>query len=673
MRTRFFRPQVEQIESRFLPSTVYLHAGDSLQAAINNAQPGDQLILDAGATFLGPITLPYKDGDDWITIQTSALDQLPSAGQRVGPDDAPLMAKIASPGLGEPALQTAGSAHNYRFAGIEFLPVGPNALVFDLLDLGNGGSAQSSLDDVPYDLSLDQCYVHAWPGQPLKRGIALNSAYTEIVNSYIAGFKIDGGDSQAIAGWNGPGPFVIDNNYLEAAGENILFGGAVATIPGLVPSDIEIRNNLVSKPLAWNVDNPSVYQGQHWTVKNLLELKNAQRVTIDSNRFENNWVDGQVGVGIFLTPRGDQSGGPWVTVRDVTFTNNVVTHCTQGISILGSDDSSLSQVTENILIQNNLFDDVATGSPLWGNPGGPPKLFQVLAGISGGTSNVTFDGNVATFCQVILLAEGLHSGFAFTNNVMPRGHYGVIAYGLEGTAALDRVFPDYTFEGNTIISANPALYPADNAYGTTSDERFVMQTYLDLLQRPVDPAGLETWTTALAEGASRDQVVQGIEASPEFLAVEVNDLYQTFLHRPADASGLATFTDYLARGGTVEQVAEMLTGSLEYYLTQGCGTKDGFLDALYRDVLIRPVDSSGRATFGLAMARGASNMQIAAALFASQEYQQDVVKTFYQRYLHRTADSGGLSAFVAFLNRGSRDEDIIAAILSSPEYSAGLS
>src|SRR5207244_71165 len=217
------------------------------------------------------------------------------------------------------------------------------AFVYDLIDLGDGTSAQNALSQVPHDLTLDQCYVHTWLDQSLKRGIALNSANTAIVNSYIAGFKIDGQDSQAIAGWNGPGPFKIDNNYLEAAGENILFGGAAAAIPNLVPSDIDISGNLVTKLLAWDSHDPTDYAGEHWTVKNLLELKNAERVSIDHNQFENNWVDGEDGVAIVFTPRGAQSGGPWTVVRDVTFTNNIVSASTQGINILGSDDSSPSQ------------------------------------------------------------------------------------------------------------------------------------------------------------------------------------------------------------------------------------------------------------------------------------------------------------------------------------------
>src|SRR5205823_5032846 len=181
MRKPSFRPRLEPIESRLVLSVLAVHAGDDLQAVLNQAQPGDQIVLDAGATFTGPFTLPNKTGNSWITIQSSALDHLPAPGQRVGPADAASMPKIVSPGMGAPALATAVGAHNFRFVGVEFLPATKDAFIYDLIDLGDGSSAQTSLSQVPHDLILDQCYVHTWPDQSLKRGIALNSASTSIV------------------------------------------------------------------------------------------------------------------------------------------------------------------------------------------------------------------------------------------------------------------------------------------------------------------------------------------------------------------------------------------------------------------------------------------------------------------------------------------------------------
>jgi hypothetical protein len=116
----------------------------------------------------------------------------------------------------------------------------------------------------------------------------------------------------------------------------------------------------------------------------------------------------------------------------------------------------------------------------------------------------------------------------------------------------------------------------------------------------------------------------------------------------------------------------MLAGSQEYFVTRGGGTIDGFLDALYGDILNRPVDGSGRATFDLAFAHRATTSQIAATLFASPEYQHDLVESLYEQFLHREADNTGLGVFMGLLNNGTHDSAVIAAILASAEYAAAL-
>ena len=84
-----------------------------------------------------------------------------------------------------------------------------------------------------------------------KRCIALNAASVTIRDSYVADCKGVGQDTQAIGGWNGPGPYTIENNYLEAAGENVMFGGADPAIPNLVADGITVRRNYFSRPMSW--------------------------------------------------------------------------------------------------------------------------------------------------------------------------------------------------------------------------------------------------------------------------------------------------------------------------------------------------------------------------------------------------------------------------------------
>jgi hypothetical protein len=62
-------------------------------------------------------------------------------------------------------------------------------------------------------------------------------------------------------------------------------GGADPAIPNLVPTNIEISGNHVAKPPHWREGLPGFESGR-WTVKNLLELKNARRVIVAGNLFE---------------------------------------------------------------------------------------------------------------------------------------------------------------------------------------------------------------------------------------------------------------------------------------------------------------------------------------------------------------------------------------------------
>ena len=104
---------------------------------------------------------------------------------------------------------------------------------------------------------IDRSYIHGFQTQEVQRGISLNSSDTSITNSYISDVHGKGYDTQAICGWNGPGRYKIINNYLEGAGENVMFGGATPAIPGLVPTDIEVRNNYFYKPLSWYTADPT--------------------------------------------------------------------------------------------------------------------------------------------------------------------------------------------------------------------------------------------------------------------------------------------------------------------------------------------------------------------------------------------------------------------------------
>lgn len=230
-------------------ATIYVAAGGDLQNALNAARPGDTVVLAEGAEFVGNFVLPVTVGDGWITVRSSAPDSvLPAAGVRIQPSHAPLLARLRSPNTAA-ALRTAPGAHHWVLAYLE-LPANQNGYG-DILQIGDGSSAQNSLDKVPHHIVLSHVYVHGDPQLGQKRGIALNAAHVTITDSYVSDCKAVGQDTQAVGGWNGPGPYTIENNYFEAAGENVLFGGADPAIANLVADGITFRRNYLARPMAW--------------------------------------------------------------------------------------------------------------------------------------------------------------------------------------------------------------------------------------------------------------------------------------------------------------------------------------------------------------------------------------------------------------------------------------
>ncbi|MDQ3820438.1 MAG: hypothetical protein M3362_22540 [Acidobacteriota bacterium] len=443
-------------------SSIKVTRGDDLQAAIDRARAGDTIILEAGANFNGPLTLPAKPGNAYITIQSSALSALPSEQERVSPQNAAAMPKIVSPGKGQPAIKTEPGAHHYRLVGIEFKPTGPSAVAYDLIDLGDGSNAQNSLNSVPHDIIIDRCYVHGDRAGELKRGIALNSASTRVINSYISDCKADGQDSQAIGGWNGPGPYQIINNYLEAAGENIMFGGADPHIQNLVPSDIQIARNHFTKPLEW--------RNSRWQVKNLLELKNAQRVMIEGNVFENSWQAAQGGMAIVLTPRNQENTAPWSTVNNVVVRNNVVRHVNNVIGLLSTDDTNRSRTIHDITVSNNLCWDVSAKN--WGE-GSSGGVFVSLNGP--GAINITVAHNTVVESGMGLVSEQnvTVTGLVIRDNLM---HWQIIGGdGLAGTEALDKFASNtWIVDHNVIVMDDasywPGKYPPGNTFPNSYDK-----------------------------------------------------------------------------------------------------------------------------------------------------------------------------------------------------------
>lgn len=445
------------IAGRSAERVVQVPAGGDLQAAIDAAAPGTTIALTPGATYEGNFVLrakPGQTGENPVVIKTGGGNpQLPGADERVTPEHAPLLAKLRSPNR-QPVLRTEAAAKGWR---LELLEIPPTQDGFgDVIMLGTGAASQDSLEKVPSDIVLDRIYLYGHPERGQKRGVALNSGRTAIINSHISGIRATGQDSQAIGGWNGPGPYRIENNYLEAASENFLLGGGDPRIEGLVTEDVVFRRNHLAKPVGWK-------NAGRWVVKNLFQLKNARKVLVEENLMEYTWRDGQVGYAIVLSPRNQDGRAPWTTVQDVTIRRNVIRHAGGGMQIIGQDSNHPSGPTKGIRVEDNLFYDI--DAKQWGGTG----AFLL---IGDGPTDVVIERNTVSQSGNIVMAYGgkkgqpaRAEGFVFRGNAIRHNNYGV--HGADrapGRDSLDGFFPGAVFTGNVIAGGRASLYPDGNRF-----------------------------------------------------------------------------------------------------------------------------------------------------------------------------------------------------------------
>lgn len=416
------------------------------QNALNTCKLGDVIELQAGTIYKGPFTLPNKTvGSGWIYIISNALASLPQACNRVSPADAPNMPVLTVGAGAGGAVQTVASSHHYRFVGIEIRP-DAGKYVYSIVQIGNGEKTEATL---PNNIVLDRCYIHGDPIAGSRRGVLLNGAALAVIDCYVSDCKEDGADSQALASYSATGPIKITNNYLEGAGENVIFGGSDPSVPNAVSQDIEIRCNHFFKPLKW--------MQELWDIKNLLEFKNAQRVLVEGNTFENCWPNAQSGFALLLTPRNQNNTAPWSVVQDITIRRNTFINVAQGINMSGFDSPNISQRTSRVLIQDNLLKVVQM-------PGGDGRLFQVLNGVT----DVAFDHNTGFCPNAYMVSDGSPKTdfFSFTNNIVTHANYGFIG---SGTAYANTTLAMY-FNNNWTVSKNVDIggsatnYPVGNFF-----------------------------------------------------------------------------------------------------------------------------------------------------------------------------------------------------------------
>jgi hypothetical protein len=481
-------------------SVITVNAGGNLQSALNNAVCGDTIQLQAGATFTGVFQFPAKSCDSahWIIVRTSAPDSsLPAEGQRITPcyagvaslpgrpkyackNPQNVLAKLILSGGGDGPVSFQSGANHYRLLGLE-------------LTRPTGASGAPALITVPQGTAsyivVDRSWLHGTIEDDTRDGVELSGSNdVAVVDSYFTDFHCTSEtgactDSHAVSGGLGnhqDGPYEIRDNFLEASGEAVMFGGGAAT---LTPTDITVHFNHFFKPWQWMPGN-SPFQGgtsgKPFVVKNHMELKNAVRVLAEANLMENVWGGfSQNGFGILLTPKNQHTHGdgnvcPICQVTDVTIRYTHIIHAGGGIVIAtiisgNGEGGAPAQAGTRFSVHDVVLDDISrsyTGlgwlffvANSW--PTNPVNTITInhVTGFPDAGSGFLLTGNQSPNPNMY--------GFVLTNSIVTSGQSPVwsmgggrtsCAFGDVPVTTLNQCFGKYTFEANALV-APPAHYP----------------------------------------------------------------------------------------------------------------------------------------------------------------------------------------------------------------------
>ncbi|HEY6301528.1 MAG TPA: Ig domain-containing protein [Terriglobales bacterium] len=495
--------------------TISVKSGGDLQSALNNAQCGNTIALQAGATFSGVFKFPAQNCDSghWIIVRTSAPDtSLPAEGQRLTPcyagvaslpgrpqyacnNPQNVLAKLVVSGPGDGPVIFESGANHYRLVGLEITrPTGVKASP-TLMSVEQQGNAEY--------IVLDRSWLHGTTQDETKTGFNLaGSNYVAVVDSYFTDFHCTAmtgqcTDAHAVSGGTGEhqdGPYGIQDNFLEASGEGILFGGAAATT---TPADITISFNHFFKPWQW-MPGSEPFQGgdsgNPFIVKNHFEFKNASRVLAEANLLENVWGGfSQRGFGILLNPSNQTTQTqpvrdvcPICVVTDVTIRYTHIIHAGGGMALSTdisghglADHGAAAKAGARWSIHDVVLDDISekkykgTGrlfgmSNTW--PTNPLNNVTInhITGFPDATGGFMFVGNNS--------ANQMY-GFVFTNNIVITGlHPMWDALRGDSCAAsdvpvtlLNKCFLTYSFNHNALLGASPhfgpSMWPTSNLFG----------------------------------------------------------------------------------------------------------------------------------------------------------------------------------------------------------------
>src|SRR5205809_79391 len=139
---------------------------------------------------------------------------------------------------------------------------------------------------------------------------------------------------------------------------------------------------------------------------------------------------------------------------------------------------------------------------------------------------------------------------------------------------------------------------------------YVTHLYTDLLNRVPSTAEVNGFVSILNQGGTALQVALDFTQSAEFRTNLIQINYQNLLGRAASSLEISAWMNLFQRGLREEQFQALVVSSSEYLLKHGNNLAT-WLNAIYLDVLNRPIDTIGLNFWLSQLASGASPSAVA--------------------------------------------------------------
>lgn len=299
------RPAEDMWDFHTMPAvtgvTREVHNQTEWDSAVNNANYGDEIVVDAGLVLTEQFIVPNKTWTSgWITVRVANAATTLPVGVRVRPSDAADMFTLRSTQVNGRALQPAPSSSHWRFIGVIFTNESGVDFADTLVNFHPSAAGWSSKTTAPHDYVFDRCRFKAAPNalQDTRRGFAPGGYNIAAKDCWFDGFADVNTDSQAIGGLCWLSRFHAYNCYFQADDEDILLGGVNPTALDGSLVDTIVQDIIIDK--CEFAKATRIYRN-----KNQFEIKWGERGVLCSCVIHGNRINAQNGIFNIQTNNSD--------------------------------------------------------------------------------------------------------------------------------------------------------------------------------------------------------------------------------------------------------------------------------------------------------------------------------------------------------------------------------